>query len=31
MAGCLLMMGLASCEMKEEILGNKNNSDEMGV
>lgn len=31
MAGCLLMMGLASCEMKEEILGNKNDSGEMGV
>lgn len=31
MAGCLLMMGLASCEMKDEILGNKKDPGEMGV
>lgn len=31
LAGCLLMMGMASCEMKDEILGNKTESDAMGV
>lgn len=31
LAGCLLMMGMASCEMKDEILGNKGESTEMGV
>lgn len=31
MAGCLLMMGLASCEMKNEILGKEDNSSEMGL
>lgn len=31
LAGCLLMMGMASCEMKDEILGNKTESEAMGV
>lgn len=31
MAGCLLMLGLASCEMKDEILGNKTGSDATGM
>ena len=31
LAGCLLMMGMASCEMKEELRGNKGDSDAMGV
>lgn len=30
-AGCLLMMGLASCEMKNEILGKDGDSTEMGL
>lgn len=30
-AGCLLAMGLASCEMKEELRGGKGESDAMGV
>ena len=31
MAGCLLVMGLASCEMKNEILGKEDGSSEMGL
>ncbi len=31
MAGCLLMMGLASCEMKNEILRKDDDSSEMGL
>ncbi len=31
MAGCLLMMGLASCEMKNEILRKEDGSSEMGL
>lgn len=31
MAGCLLMMGLVSCEMKNEILGKDDNSAEKGL
>ena len=31
MAGCLLVMGLASCEMKNEILGKEDGPSEMGL
>lgn len=31
MAGCLLLTGLASCEMKDEILGGKGGSNETGL
>ena len=31
MAGCLLVMGLSSCEMKNEILGKEDGSSEMGL